>query len=321
MKASRALRNRPPAASRDNATALPRYANATKSAHDSLTAKLIEHVSNEFVVVYCRPLMNRRALLIALVVAALGAVLMLLYIRRFEQEASGGERVELLMAIKPIERGSVLTDEMVAVREVPLAYVEDRAIKAGERAKVIGLRVGNNVQPQQTLMWSDLAIATDERRDLSSLVQPGRRAVPIKARSDDKSYALLRPGDYVDVIGVLPTTANSDTKSAVVLLQRVLVLAVGLDTTAEALMDKGDRSRSTSREMILTLSLTLQETQLLALAVDKGPVGVALRNPDDQRVIEGIPDMPSTALTDSKEREKVQKIRTGPVRLTAGGSQ
>lgn len=265
--------------------------------------------------------MNRRALLIALVVAALGAVLMLLYIRRFEQEASGGERVELLMAIKPIERGSVLTDEMVAVREVPLAYVEDRAIKAGERAKVIGLRVGNNVQPQQTLMWSDLAIATDERRDLSSLVQPGRRAVPIKARSDDKSYALLRPGDYVDVIGVLPTTANSDTKSAVVLLQRVLVLAVGLDTTAEALMDKGDRSRSTSREMILTLSLTLQETQLLALAVDKGPVGVALRNPDDQRVIEGIPDMPSTALTDSKEREKVQKIRTGPVRLTAGGSQ
>jgi pilus assembly protein CpaB len=259
--------------------------------------------------------MNRRALVIALIAALLGATLLLLYLRRFEQEASGGDRIKLLMAIKPIERGTVITNEMLASREVPLAYVEDRAIKASEKAKVVGLRVGNVVQPQQTLMWTDLAIATDERRDLSSLVQPGNRAVAIRAHSDDKSFALLRPGDYVDVIAILPTGGvASDQRAASVLLQRILVLAVGLETAAEQAGDQKESSRA-HKEMLLTLSLNLQEAQYLALAVEKGKLGVALRNPDDQRIVEGIPDMLSTALTDTKTRAEVQSIRKGPVRL------
>lgn len=266
--------------------------------------------------------MSKRALLIALVVAVMGAVLMLLYVRRFEQQASGGERVELLVAIKPIERGAAVTDDVLAVREVPLAYVEDRAVKAAERAKVVGLRVGTNIQSQQTLMWTDLAIAADERRDLSALVQPGSRAVSVRARSGDKSFALIRPGDYVDVIAIMPEpNSNNERRSAVVLIQKVLVLASGLETTPEGLSDPKERGRVRQQEMVLTLSLHLQEAQLIALAVDKGEITVALRNPDDQRVAEKIPDMSSSALTDTKVREEVQNIRTGPVRLEAGGKR
>jgi pilus assembly protein CpaB len=266
--------------------------------------------------------MSKRALLLALVVAVLGLVLMLLYVRRFEQQASGGERVQLLVAIKPIERGAVVTDDALAVREVPLAYVEDRAVKAAERAKVVGLRLGNNVQSQQTLMWSDLAIAADERRDLSALVQPGSRAVSVRARSGDKSYALIRPGDYVDVVAIMPEAGGQgDKRSAVVLLQKVLVLAVGLETATEVTMDPNDRNRARTQEMVLTLSLHLQEAQLISLALEKGQITVALRNPEDQRIAERIPDMSSSALTDTKAREAVQNIRTGPVKLEAGGSQ
>lgn len=265
--------------------------------------------------------MSKRALLIALVVAILGVVLMLLYVRRFEQQASGGERVELLVAIKPIERGAIVTDDALAVREVPLAYVEDRAVKAAERAKVVGLRVGNNVQSQQTLMWTDLAIAADERRDLSALIQPGSRGISVRARSGDKSYALIRPGDYVDVVAIMPDPVHADKRSAVVLLQKVLVLAVGLETAPELLGDPNDRSRARTQEMVLTLSLHLQEAQLIALAVEKGQITVALRNPDDQRIAERIPDMSSSALTDTKVREAVQTIRTGPVKLEAGGTR
>ncbi len=273
---------------------------------------------------YTEPRMNRRALVIALISAVLGALLLLLYLRRFEQEASGGERIKLLMAVKPIERGTVITADMLANREVPMAYVEDRAVKATEKAKIVGLRVDNAVQPNQTLMWTDLAIATDERRDLSSLVQPGNRAVPVRAHSDDKSFALIRPGDYVDVIATLPMSGGSgDQRSSMVLLQRILVLAVGLDTVSEQLVEKTDTARA-QREMLLTLSLNLQEAQLLALAVEKGKLSVALRNPDDQRIVEGIPDMSSGALTDTKARAEVQSIRRGPVRLkssTPGGGQ
>lgn len=258
--------------------------------------------------------MNKRALLISLVVGVIGVLLLLLYLSRFEQEASGGERVRLLMAVKALEPGSSIQEDALTIREVPLAYVEDRAVKAVEKPKVVGLRVGTKVEANQTLMWTDLAIAADERRDLSSLVQPGARAVSIKAESGDKSFSLIQPGDYVDVIASMPG-ADNDKRNAVVLLQKVLALAVGLETAPEKINDSKDERR----EMVLTLSVSLQEAQLLSLAGERGKLLVALRNPDDQTMLEGIPDMPSSALEDKVIRSNIQGARkTGPVELKAG---
>jgi len=96
--------------------------------------------------------MNKKALLISLVVGVVGVLLLLLYLSRFEQEASGGERVRLLMAVKAMEPGETIGEDSVTVREVPLAYVEDRAVKAVEKVKVVGLRLGTRVEANQTLM-------------------------------------------------------------------------------------------------------------------------------------------------------------------------
>ena len=268
--------------------------------------------------------MNRRALLIALVVAGLGVFLMVLYQKRFETEASGGERIKLLIAVKPIERGKVITEEMVATREVPQAYVEDRAIKEVEKAKILGLRVGNPVQAQQTVMWTDLVTSSEERRDLSSLVQPGNRAVSVRTAREDTSIALIRPGDYVDVIGVMAQGAQgagqNDARAAVVLLQRVLVLATGLETSPDA-VDVKDRPGG-DRESLLTLSLTIPEAQLISLASEKGRIAVALRNPEDQRTAERIPDISSNSLLNSTEREGIKGVRRpgsgGPTRIDEG---
>ena len=257
--------------------------------------------------------MNRRALLVALILAAMGASLLFFYVRRFEQEASGGERVRLLATVKPLERGSVITEDAISAREVPQAYVEDRAIKYIDRQKIIGLKVGATLAAQQTLMWSDLAVANDERRDLSSLIQSGNRAMAVKASNDDKSFALIHPGDYVDVIATMNSAEKPDAKTAIVLLQRVLVLAVGLDTEGRL---GTEANKTNSRDLLLSLSVNLQEAQLLALAMDKGKLSVALRNPSDPRVVAGIPDMLSTALTDTKVRGEVQILRQkGPVKI------
>jgi pilus assembly protein CpaB len=256
---------------------------------------------------------HKRALFLAFAFACLGAALLYVYLRRFEQEASGGPPVKLLVALKPVAPGTLLTDEMLATREVPVAYVENRAVRESERAKVIGLRVATPVQAQQTLMWTDLAIAADDRRDLSSLVQPGMRAVSVRAMNDDKSFALIRPGDRVDVIATMPASETSPQRESVVLLQNVLVLAVGLDTGSEPVIK---RTSGEPRDLLLSLSLTVPETQLLSLAVEKGRVSVALRNPDDVRTTEGLADMTSNALTDSKARANVQGGRkSGPIRL------
>jgi len=261
--------------------------------------------------------MNRRALVIALIVSLLGVALLAIYVRRFEQDASGGEPVKLLVAVKPIEAGAQITDEMLATRAVPRAYVEDRAVLDSERAKVLGLRVGHTVQAQQTLMWTDLSIAMEKGRNLSSLIQPGMRAVMIRAKNnEDKGFSLIRPGDRIDVIATMPDGKTPDSRSSVVLLQNVLVLAVGTDLGSDQLDLK--KLQGGFREMVLSLSLTVPEAQLLSLALEKGTIGVALRNPDDVRVTDGMSDLNTSALSDSNKRGQVQGVRrAGPVKIEA----
>jgi pilus assembly protein CpaB len=264
--------------------------------------------------------MNRRALVIALIVSIIGAALLAIYIRRFEEEASGGEPVKLLVAVKPIEAGALITEEMLATRAVPRAYVEDRAVLESERAKIIGLRVGHTVQAQQTMMWTDLAIAMEKGRSLSSLIQPGMRAVTVRTKTnEEKGFALIRPGDRLDVIATMPGEKQADQRSSIVLLQNVLVLAVGGDTGGDLTEKQGPQQQM---EMILSLSITVPEAQLLALATEKGAITVALRNPDDVRVTEGMSDLSSSALSDTRRRGEVQNARrTGPVKIESGSAQ
>jgi pilus assembly protein CpaB len=262
--------------------------------------------------------MNRRALFIALVVGILGCFLLVLYQRRFELEASGGEKVKLLILVKRVERGKPITEDVLAIREIPLAYVDDRAIRESDKNKIIGLKLGQTVKEQHLLLWSDLS-ANDDHKDLSALVLPGYRAVSIKAARDDTSIALVKPGDYVDVIGVLGSAgASNEAKNAVVLLQRVLVLATGTDTTPEAANEKKEGSSYTS-ENLLTLSLTLTEAQVLALAAERGRLAVAVRHPDDQARTSGIVDLNFNQIVDEKERVKIKGVRTGPRDITAPG--
>ncbi|WP_394822890.1 Flp pilus assembly protein CpaB [Pendulispora albinea] len=266
--------------------------------------------------------MNRRAFVIALVVTVIGVFLLALYQRRFETEASGGEKVKLLIAVKPIERGSVIVDDMIATREVPLAYVEDRAIKEFERPKIVGLRVGNLVQAQQTLMWTDLA-SNEEQRDLSGLIQPGSRAVSIHTSRDDSNAALIRPGDYVDVISVVPETAKTGEQehmTSVVLMQRVLVLASGLSVSPQESVDPTLGGARYADNTLLTLSVTLPEAQVLALAAEKGRLAVVLRPPNDQRVTSQVTEYSTRQLLEARERANMAKggrvTPIGPTNIT-----
>lgn len=264
--------------------------------------------------------MNRRAFLISVCVVGLGAVLLLLYLHKFETEKSGGELIRVLVMKKAVERGKPIVEDDLGVREVPVAYVEDRAIRASDRETVIGLRAGVTVNAQQTLMWTDLSVANEERRDLSTLVTPGNRAVHVRAARDDRGSGLIRPGDHVDVIATLAQAGGAS--SAVVLLQKVLVLANGTTMSSDVLASDTDKSRSTTGEQGLTLSLNLQETQLISLASERGQLTVALRHPDDLRTFDGIPDMSPSALTDGRARAAVQGTHraAGPVKLEAVGA-
>jgi pilus assembly protein CpaB len=237
-----------------------------------------------------------------------GIVLLVLYMRRFEEDVAGGRRVTLLVAATPIQRGKPITADMLGNRDVPIAYADDREIRASEKDKILGLRATTNVPVEQTISWTDVIALNDDQRELSALVQPGNRAMPIRVTFEEE-IPLIRPGDFVDVIAVY-----SDTHVASVLLQRVLVLASGHDTSYQPPTDK----RPTSRFTTVTLSVSLQESQLLALAMQRGPLTVVIRSPQDQTVAEAPPDVSATVLSGDPQRPVLggqHHAAVGPVKL------
>ncbi|HET9955600.1 MAG TPA: Flp pilus assembly protein CpaB [Polyangiaceae bacterium] len=240
---------------------------------------------------------------VGLLLATAGVGLQLLYMRRFEADVSGGRKIELLVAAQPLERGKPVRAEMLGVRAVPQAYVDDRAVRAEDRDKVVNLRATNQVPALQSLAWTDFIAVHDDQRDLSSLVQPGNRAMPIKVQSEE-SLELIRPGDFVDVLAV-----DADGREASVLLQRVLVLAAGLETSVERSSEKstGPSAR------LLTVSVTLAEAQLLGLAQTIGRLWVVVRGAEDPRVFESPPDVSRSDLFDAHVRQNLQRNARHPV--------
>lgn len=268
---------------------------------------------------------SRRLLLISALLAAGGVGLLALYLHRFETEVSGGERVQLLAVIKPVPRGTVLTNDMFGIREVPVSYVEQRAVKAAELGKVRGVRTALDLDPQDSLLWTDLAIAVEDR-DLSSLVQPGNRAFTIETqRSGASGNELVRPGDYVDVLATFADRSSSTGPRATrVLLQRVLVLAVGNETQRQA-FQANDKPTTLRRGSNLTLSLKLDEAQMVAEASQEGELSVVLRGVSDPTVLEGLPDVTPHNLVEAaniaNRRRNTQNTanNTMPVRIGSDG--
>jgi pilus assembly protein CpaB len=260
---------------------------------------------------------SRRALYLAVLVGLVSVALLMLYLRRFEQEVAGGSKVAVLGLRKPVARGELITDDALTVFEVPLAYVERRSVKQLDRQKVVGVRAASALTAQDLLLWSDLVLSNDNR-DLAALIQPGKRAVSVKASeagSDPAGNGLVHPGDYVDVVVTL--REDADTLTSVVLLQRVLVLAVGSETTALNQVDAKEERHGAQRE--LTLSLKMEEVQLLTLAREKGRLSVALRSPSDVKVIDNMPDLALTSLYDKEARETISRPVDSalPVRVVA----
>ncbi len=264
------------------------------------------------------PQETRRAFVIALAFAVLGLVLGFLYIRRYEQELSGGERVAVLTVLKDVSPGETIRESMLAVREIPTAYVDTRNVLAKDKDKVVGIDTVIPIRNQQTLQWTDLAVRSDIR-NLSALVSPGKRALTVSAqRAEATSNKLIRPGDRVDVFATLPGGGHDGGHRSLLLLQKILVVAVGLRT--DRLSDTDEKGGYRRDDSALTLSLDVEEAQLLALAQAQGQLSVGVRNPEDALTYSDLPDMDSASIIRVRDDLRARRPNgpsrpSGPIRL------
>jgi pilus assembly protein CpaB len=240
--------------------------------------------------------MNRNALLIAVAFAVAGAGLLLVYKQRFEREAAGGKMIPVLTAVKPVQVGSKLTRDALAVRGIPEAYVETRHVHVRDLESVIGTRVSEALHSGHAVLWSSIASGMSKSRTLAELVDKGMRAISIQGRNTAPSQ-LLKPGDRVDAF--VSTTVNRSNAETYLVAQNLLVLAV--DTN---LGDPEHRADKRPRGEIM-LAVTPLEGQKLMMAMQQGSIQLLVRNPDDDEV---IVELPSTKLSEILPKDLLARM-------------
>lgn len=253
--------------------------------------------------------MTRKAIIAAAICGVAGLVMLLLYMERFEQEASGGPPQQILVAQRDIPLGAAITQDMLGYRALPQSYVEDRHIPASDAQRILGVRVTSGVRGGESLLWTDLATTSEQRRDLSALIRNGMRAITIRADVSASFGGLLRAGDRVDAL----LTAERDNREHITipLLQNLLVLASGRDTGAP--VRPGERTTTTQGTINqVTLSVTLEQAGVLALAQEQGKVTLVLRNPEDIALVENAPETTTADIIEPTRRAQIQRRQPQP---------
>lgn len=250
--------------------------------------------------------MRRIALLAAIIMGLASLAFLAKHKQDFEERVSGGDSVPVLVASNSIALGELLTEDMLAVREIPESYIDARHIRASEVEKALGIRTTMGLRADEAILWTDLAVASQERRILSGLIKEGMRAVSVRISQGSTLGSLLRPGDRIDLLLRAQSTEGSMVTP---LLQNVLVLAVGSDMGSQKTAGKDNVIDMVMSSSDLTLSVTVKQAQVLTLAEGEGTLSASLRNPNDILVERDSPIVTAEHIHLAEKRADLQVRR------------
>ena len=221
--------------------------------------------------------MIRKAPLIMLVCALLsGAVATYLavgWLRATSQRAQrtaleAVQTVPVVVAAKEVPAGSVLGGEVLKVVNWPRdAQV---AGMAAEPAKLHGRVTRTPLVPGEPVLESKLA-PPGAAAGLAGIIQPERRAITIKVDEASGVAGFVAPGNRVDVLVTLDRREFKDDPVTQIILQNLLVLGRGQD------LEQANPGEKPKIVPTITLEVTPEEAEKLALAMREGSITLALR--------------------------------------------
>jgi pilus assembly protein CpaB len=131
------------------------------------------------------------------------------------------------------------------------------------------------VKVNEPIFESRLAPVDVKAGGVAAVISHKKRAIAVKVDKVIGVSGFIHPGNRVDVLMTLATgrTFNPVTKT---ILENILVLAVGSETKER----KGSEEKASPTDVI-TLEVTPEEAEKLALAATEGRLQLALRNFSD----------------------------------------
>jgi len=249
---------------------------------------------------------DRVGLLIALALGAglLAAFLAFTFLRSPQapeqfQRAEARASVPVVVAARDMDVGSVVEEEFVRVVDwpgdaLPAGYASSPAEVVG-RGVIVPIRTNEPFLPQK--------LASEELgRGLAMMIPEGFRAVSVPVNDVVAVAGWVRPGTRVDVLVTLNSVLNQQEPVTQIVLQNVQVL--GNDRSIQR-----DAQGEAVPVSVVTVLVTPEQSERLAMAESDGRLQLALRNNMDIDTLE----------TPGTRTSQLLRARPAPV-FTGGGA-
>ena len=188
------------------------------------------------------------------------------------------EGTGIAVASADVPWGTALTDEVIRFVDYPDGSLPVGHFTAPEDVK--GRVVLANLKKNEPIMESKLAPIDLTTGGVSAVMDPQKRAMAVKVNEVVGLPGFVKPGDRVDVMVTFNQPGKDvDAQITKVVLENTLVLATG----TQMVRVEGEEPKPVK---VLTLEVTLEESEKLAMSENGGKIHVALRsplNPDIQK--------------------------------------
>ncbi len=188
------------------------------------------------------------------------------------KEAAPLETQEVTIAKVDLKWGTILTNEVMEKKtflkgSLPPGSYSDTSSLAG-RVLI------SPVKANEPIFESRLAPTNIRTGGVAAVVSPKKRAVAVKVDKVIGVAGFIHPSNRVDVLVTL-TTGKNPTSITKTVLENILVLAAGPEFEA-----KGKEEKPAPVDVV-TLEVTPEEAEKLALAATEGKILLVLRNFSD----------------------------------------
>lgn len=202
-----------------------------------------------------------------------------------------GRRIDVIAAARPLAQGTVISIDDIGRKTVEESSMRDDCILIESVDLIIGKRIVHSISQNDPILWLNIEGGEPRQKSFSEIIPKGMRAVSIPVSGAAAVSGMVRPNDYVDILGsfTLPAANGNLEETELVtltVLQNVKVLATGT-TTSHSLVSNSSRASNYST---ITVLVTPREAELLVFTQQiKGRLALSLRNPSDIYVIDEFP--------------------------------
>lgn len=223
--------------------------------------------------------MRNKRLIIALLAAITFGLIAAVSVKQYllSAQTSKSNLNDVVVAKVEIPVGSRIIQEQLTVAQFPADVTPEGAISVIDQ-NLVGRVVVASISPRDPVTELKLA-PIGAAGGLSSMIPEGYRAMTVAVNDVVGVSGFIMPGTLVDIVVVItpPRGSGNEEMISKIVLQNIKVLASGQN------IDKPKNDREVERTIkAVTLQVTPEQAEKLALASSEGKLQLVMRNSVDQ---------------------------------------